>query len=186
MIADPSVEIEVMGIIAGGMKRLSEDVDARRRVLRWAASAFLPQEPESTPTNITPGTGVMQAQASAGTFSATGTLTASQARSHDSLPDLYAAVSPASDADRALVVGYWFQVLQGEQDLDGFQINKELKHLGHGVSNITTALSSLIERKPQLVIQTRKSGNSKQARKRYRLTDAGIKAVERLLAGGDQ
>lgn len=86
---------------------------------------------------------------------------------------------------KPLVVGYWFQVLQGEQDLDGFQINKELKHLGHGVSNITTALSSLIDRKPQLVIQTRKSGNSKQARKRYRLTDAGIKAVERMLAGGE-
>jgi DNA-binding PadR family transcriptional regulator len=53
------------------------------------------------------------------------------------------------------------------------------------VSNITTALSSLIERKPQLVIQTRKSGNSKQARKRYRLTDAGIRAVERMISGGE-
>jgi hypothetical protein len=184
MNADPSVEIEVMGIIASGLKKLSEDVDARRRVLRWASSAFLPQEPETTPTNITPSTGGMQAQGSAA--SGTGTVTSSHPRSHDSLPDLYAAVSPASDADRALVVGYWFQVLQGEQDLDGFQINKELKHLGHGVSNITTALSSLIERKPQLVIQTRKSGNSKQARKRYRLTDAGIKAVERMIAGGEQ
>src|ERR1700722_12540546 len=113
MNADPSVEIEVMGIIAGGMKRLSEDVDARRRVLRWAASAFLPQEPESTPINTTPGTGSLQAQGA--TVSATGTVTSSQARSHDSLPGLYAAVSPASDAARALVVGYWFQVLQGEQ-----------------------------------------------------------------------
>jgi len=32
---------------------------------------------------------------------------------------------------------------------------------------------SLIERKLQLVIQTRKSGNSKQARKLCRLNDAG-------------
>jgi DNA-binding PadR family transcriptional regulator len=114
-----------------------------------------------------------------------GTVETRPTRSFSSLPDLYSTVSPASDSSRALVVGYWFQVMQGEQDLDGFQINKELKHLGHGASNITTALSSLIERKPQLVIQTRKSGNSKQARKRYRLTDAGIKAVERMLAGGE-
>jgi len=102
------------------------------------------------------------------------------------LPDLYGTISPSSEADRALVVGYWLQVLQGEQDLDSFQINKELKNLGHGVGNITNALTSLIQRKPQLVIQTRKSGSSQQARKRYRLTDAGLKAVERMLNGGDK
>lgn len=123
--------------------------------------------------------------AAAASSSGTAALEPPQSRPSSSLPDLYAAVSPASDASRALVVGYWFQVTQGEQDLDGFQINKELKHLGHGVTNITTALSSLIQRKPQLVIQTRKSGNSKQARKRYRLTDAGVKAVERMIAGGE-
>jgi len=98
-----------------------------------------------------------------------------------SLPDLYGAVSPETNSERVLVVGYWFQVVQGENDLDGFQINRELRHLGHGIINITTALSSLIDRKPQLVIQTRKSGNSKQARKRYRLTDAGIKVVQQMI-----
>lgn len=177
---DPSLELEVMGDVATGLKKLAGDIDAARRVLQWAASAFLPGVlPTMGPSSST------SLQAAAATSSGTATLEPTQSRSFSSLPDLYAAVSPASDASRALVVGYWFQVMQGEQDLDGFQINKELKHLGHGVTNITTALSSLIERKPQLVIQTRKSGNSKQARKRYRLTDAGVKAVERVIAGGE-
>jgi predicted RecB family endonuclease len=176
---DPTLELEVMGDVAGGLKKLSGDIDALRRVLQWASSAFLP---DGLPQSVT---GTMRAQEAADSFAASGTVEADTRRSFSSLPDLYATVSPASDPARALVVGYWFQVMQGEQDLDGFQINKELKHLGHGVSNITTALSSLIERKPQLVIQTRKSGNSKQARKRYRLTDAGVKAVERMLAGGE-
>lgn len=176
---DPTLELEVMGDVAGGLKKLSGDVEAIRRVLQWASSAFLP---DGLPQ---PVTGFMRTQEAPDTASVSGSVDSGASRSFPSLPDLYSAVSPASDASRALVVGYWFQVKQGEQDLDGFQINKELKHLGHGVTNITTALSSLIERKPQLVIQTRKSGNSKQARKRYRLTDAGIKAVERMLAGGE-
>lgn len=176
---DPTLELEVMGNLAEGLKKLSGDVDAIRRVLQWAASAFLP---DGIPPAVT---GNVRIQEAADSFAASGTVEAGPSRSFSSLPDLYSSVSPASDPSRALVVGYWFQVMQGEQDLDGFQINKELKHLGHGVSNITTALSSLIERKPQLVIQTRKSGNSKQARKRYRLTDAGVKAVERMLAGGE-
>ena len=170
---DPTIELEVMGDIAGGLKKLSGNVEGIRRVLQWAASAFLP---EGAPSPMQAAMPASQASASANT---------TMSEPFSSLPDLYAAVSPSSDSARALVVGYWFQALQGEQDLDGFQINKELKHLGHGVTNITTALSSLIERKPQLVIQTRKSGNSKQARKRYRLTDAGVKAVERMVAGGE-
>lgn len=169
---NPQLEIEVMSTVAAALQKLTDDTDAKRRVLNWATSAFLPADSRpaapaiSTPAanSVDPSNGM-------------------KGRSFDSLPDLYAAVSPNSDAERALVVGYWFQVVNGNPDLDGFQINKELRHLGHAASNITNALSSLIQRKPQLVIQTRKSGSSKQARKQYRLTDAGVKAVERMIAG---
>jgi hypothetical protein len=95
---------------------------------------------------------------------------------------LFAAVSPTTDRDRALVAGYWFQAVQGEPDLDSQTLNKELKNLGHGVGNITKALFHLMNQDPQLVIQTRKSGGSAQARKRYRLTRAGMAHVEGLLA----
>jgi hypothetical protein len=172
------IELEVMGIIASGLTKLEGDIEAIRRVLQWAGSAHLPDALPQTAVTVTPTSGNLS-------MSSPPPDQPSPNRTFSTLPDLYSAASPGSDSERALVVGYWFQSLLGEQDLDGFQINKELKHLGHGISNITTALSSLIERKPQLVIQTRKSGNSKQARKRYRLTDAGVKAVDRLLAGGE-
>ena len=167
---NPQLEIEVMSAVATALQRLTDDADARRRVLDWACSAFLPAD--ARPTG--------QPAPTAATVEGHGTV---RPRSFETLPDLYSSVSPNSDAERALVVGYWFQVINGNQDLDGFQINKELRHLGHAASNITNALSSLIQRKPQLVIQTRKSGSSKQARKLYRLTDAGVKAVERMISG---
>jgi hypothetical protein len=183
---EPAKELELMGEVANTLKKAEGDTDAVRRILQWNWSAFLPAgtpTPAQAPQHIT-GSGAMTLEGA--TMVATGTVTPPSAGpSFSSLPDLYSKISPASDPHRALVVAYWFQVMQGEQDLDGFSINKELKHLGHAVGNITTALTSLIERKPQLVIQTRKSGNSKQARKLYRLTDAGIRAVERLIAGGE-
>jgi DNA-binding PadR family transcriptional regulator len=51
------------------------------------------------------------------------------------------------------------------------------------VSNITRARDGLKARQPQLVIQVQKSGKSKQARKRYKVTSAGKTEVRRMLSG---
>jgi hypothetical protein len=82
-----------------------------------------------------------------------------------------------------LVVGYWFQVHQGMKDFDSQRVNAELKNMGHGVGNITEAFTRLIDRRPQFVIQTRKSGTARQARKLYRVTNEGIKRVQSMLGG---
>jgi hypothetical protein len=81
------------------------------------------------------------------------------------------------------VVGYWFQVHQGMKDFDSQRVNAELKNMGHGVGNITDAFTTLIDGKPQYVIQTRKSGTSRQARKLYRVTNEGSNRVRDLLGG---
>jgi DNA-binding PadR family transcriptional regulator len=45
------------------------------------------------------------------------------------------------------------------------------------------ALGTLIKQKPSFVLQLRKSGNTKQARKSYKLTEAGIRAVRNMISG---
>src|SRR5439155_10143549 len=72
-------------------------------------------------------------------------------------PSLYDGASPKTDPERALVAGYFYQVVQGNPDLDSQTLNTALKNLGHGITNITDALSSLKARKPALVMQTLKS-----------------------------
>ncbi len=79
------------------------------------------------------------------------------------------------------MVGYWFQEDQKHADLDAQKINSTLKHLGHGVPNITSCFNSLIEHDPRWALQTKKSGSSKQARKKYRITGEGIKKVRSML-----
>lgn len=93
------------------------------------------------------------------------------------------ACNAGTDSSRALVAGYWLQVLQGAQNFDAQSANNELKNLGHPSANITMALGTLIKQKPSLVLQLRKSGNTKQARKLYKVTEAGIRAVRTMISG---
>lgn len=98
-----------------------------------------------------------------------------------SLAELYDAAQPKTNSDKALVAGYWLQVCKSSNNFDGFSANKELKHLGQGVANITNAIENLKTTKPALALQLRKSGKSQQARKTYKLTTAGIKRVEVMI-----
>jgi hypothetical protein len=106
-----------------------------------------------------------------------------EAPKFESLAELFDAASPKGNASKALVAAYWLQVCLGTESFEGFTANKELKNLGEGIPNITDAIDGLRTQKPSLVIQLKKSGTSRQARKTYKVTVAGIKAVENMIAG---
>ena len=106
-------------------------------------------------------------------------------QSFNSYADLVDAAQPATGLDRILVLAYWFQVVQEHEDLDAQTINSELKNLGHPSLNITRDMESLIGRVPKMMLQVRKEGTTKQARKRYKLTREGIRAVDRMLGAGN-
>ena len=96
--------------------------------------------------------------------------------------DFFDAANPRTEAERVLAVAYWVQVVEGEEGFESFVVNKQLKHLGHPVSNITRALDTMISQQPNLVQQTSKSGRAKQARKRYKVTHEGIKRVRAMIS----
>lgn len=101
----------------------------------------------------------------------------------DTFAELFEAAGPQTQPQQALVAAYWAQFHEGAENFDSQSINKELKNLGHGVTNITMALDSLKSQKPALVLQLKKSGTSQQARKTYKVTVAGKKAVEDMIGG---
>ena len=102
---------------------------------------------------------------------------------YEAVVDFYDAANPSTDAERALVIGYWKQKVEGQDEISSQGINNELKNLGYGVSNITRAMSDLIQRNPSLVRQVSKSGSSQQATKTYKLTQSGIRTVEEMISG---
>jgi hypothetical protein len=98
-----------------------------------------------------------------------------------SVGDFFDAVNPQTEAERVLVLAYWLQVVENADEFESFQVNKNLKQLGHPVSNITRALDSMISQTPRLILQTSKSGSAQQARKRFKVTREGVKRVLAML-----
>ncbi len=155
-------EIQAMGDIARALETL--DQDATRRVLKWALERF----------QLRTVSGSSVAAGSAGSAPL-------PTRSFTDFPEIFDAANPQTGLDKVLVGGYWFQVVQGQEDWDSQSLNTSLKQMGHPSSNITRDLDALIKRTPRLVLQVRKEGTSRQARKRYKLTREGIRAVEAML-----
>jgi hypothetical protein len=171
---DPIAEASAMKTIGETLKGLPPE--SIRRILLWANDAYGVTIPASRRQPVdAPGGDVPP-----GVDRGNGRL----GERFSELGDLFAAAAPTTDADKALVVGYWFQYIEGQPDLSAQTINTALKHLGEGVGNITTAFDSLKARKPAPVIQLKKAGTAKQSRKTYKLTAAGKNAVELMIAPG--
>ena len=169
---DPDPEVTAIGKVNDALTSL--DPAIQQRVLRWAADRFSVTLSQANKPAHDGDKGKQQEEKQK----------AEQPGSYNDFASLYDAVSPMTEADKALVAGYWLQVLQDAPEWSGFSANKELKHLGHGVENITVALSQLIESTPRLVMQTHKAGKTKQARKKYKLTNEGIRKIRQMLAAG--
>ena len=102
--------------------------------------------------------------------------------SGEGFADFFHRSGASLDKEKALAAAYWLRS-QGTVQFASAELNLLLKDLGYRVSNITDALSSSMSQKPALVIQVKKSGSARQARKLYKMTDAGAKWVESRLSG---
>lgn len=155
-------DIKALEVILNALKGL--DAPVQERVLRWAAEK-LELSPVSTKKATVlhrPGEGTALDR-------------------FESLADAWAAAHLITDAERALFVAAYLSKKNGQAKLTGQEINRHLKNLGHRIGSINKAIDSLQDRKPQLMVQTKKSGNTRQARKNYKVTAAGFAAAEKLL-----
>lgn len=171
---DAFAELDAMKAVATALEKLKH-VDAQGRVLRWACERY-----------GVVGIHKARSRSDVGSAAESKPEDPGDQPEYESAAELLALSGANTDTDKTLVVGYWFQRIQNQEDLESQTLNTELKHLGHGVGNITRALDNLMKQRPQLVIQLRKAGISKQARKKYKITHAGILRVQQMLSGNHQ
>jgi hypothetical protein len=173
-----STELQAMVQVESALKDLQED--ERDRVIQWALARFRIQPKVATPA-ASKATAT-ENSAAAGTGGASSN---NGAGDYEDLATFYDAAGPANDMERALVCSYWIQVHDGAADVDAQSVNTQLKHLGHGIGNVTRAFEGLKSQRPALIVQLRKEGSTQQARKRFKVTAEGKKAVERMLNGAE-
>lgn len=162
----PTKEFEAIQNIHQALEPL--DAEARRRVIKYISSLF-DLNTEAFETNENHASPIASNDQGV------------DEDKFETLADLYDAAAPVTNADKALVVGMWVQEHLGQESFSSQTINTELKHLGHGIANITSAIDQLKEAKPSLMQQLRKSGASQQARKTYKITLAGVRAVKTMI-----
>ena len=164
MVLDP--EIEVMNEICVALKTL--DNQARQRVLNWIFKRFSSDLQIQT---------ILESRKTTDKDSRSEL----EIASFQSVSDIFAKARPGKGVDRVLIVASYLQESKGGKELTAREISMQLNLLGHRVRNITATIGSLMHRKPQLMIQTRKEGKTKQAQKRYKVTAEGLAHAKRML-----
>ena len=170
------------------------DDDSKIRVIQWLISKFqLNPHPHSWAKQLNGNSLISESadvvsnknngeQIEASDFTAARVQEVGQTiESFDSVAEFFAETTPNSDWEKALVVATYLQIKNNLSDFNSYDINKELKNLGHYISEISHAFDVSISKKPQLILQMRKDGNSRQGRKKYKVSAEGIKYVKSLL-----
>ena len=173
---DVSLDPEAVALskVVGALGDLQPD--AQLRVLRYAAERFnLLVGKSPTTQNFAPSA------ENNGEPRAAGTMVVSS--EFADVGELFEIAKPKSGMMMVLVAGYWLQVCANKESFVGQEANDILKELGHPSGNITRDMDALKGRKPALIQQIAKSGKAKQARKKYRLTKAGITSIKKMLSG---
>ena len=162
-------EINAMTQISRMLSEL--DPSAAARVIRWAVDRYRGDTP-----NAAAGLTVsLSSERPAAAVVDPGTF--------QDFAALYHAAGPSTDPERTLVAGYWLQCVKNERDFGSQMANAALKELGYRVGSVNKAFDNLIQRRPSLAMQVGKGGSTQQARKRYRLTEAGVRRVLEMIAG---
>ena len=165
-------ELKAMNDVYGALKDLEDE--AKKRVIDWVIGKFsLGQQKRKFAGALE------EASEESGAKKV-------EFISFKSVADLFAKANLKTDADKVLTVAAYLQETKNVGELAGREINKELHHLGHGVGNITATITSLMNKKPQLMIQTRKEGRSQQAQKKYKVTDEGFTAAKKMIVSTEQ
>ncbi|MDB4952008.1 MAG: hypothetical protein JWM27_4657 [Gemmatimonadetes bacterium] len=94
--------------------------------------------------------------------------------------------TPETMAERALLGAYALAKGRADRTVTSQAINAELKSNGLPVPNITRAIESNLRAKPALMVQKKKMGTTRQARKQYAITPEGVAFVEEKLRAGTE
>jgi hypothetical protein len=102
---------------------------------------------------------------------------------YKSIETLFLSSNIKTVASKILLAAAYLQEKMGYDEISSFDINSRLKKMGYGVSNISNSLNTLLKKEPPLMIQTRKDGDSKQAKRKFQVTEEGLKVARTYLRG---
>jgi hypothetical protein len=101
----------------------------------------------------------------------------------DTVLDLFSESNVKKVSSKILLMAAYLQERHNFKEISSYDINFRLKRIGHGVQNISSSINGILKRKPQLMIELKKDGASKQARRKFSVTVEGLKVARGFLKG---
>jgi hypothetical protein len=178
MVYDP--ELQAMGLVFESLRNL--DSDQQRRVLRWVTDRLESPEPTgtvaSTATPIVEGPPQMTVEK---VETKSMTPDKKDISHYDTVLELFADATAKKSTSKVLLMAAYLQERHSFKEITSYEINFRLKRIGHKVTNISSLINSLLNRRPHLVIQVGADTHKKQARRKFRVTDDGLKEARSFL-----
>lgn len=171
-------ELTVMNDVAKILESLNGD--ERRRVIIWLTDFFGILDDDIDDYDIDFETG-LPISFSANDDETVGE-TLEDAPSFEPEPDTFSTffdkVAPKTAIQKIVTSAYWLETRDGKDFWKSFEINKLLKSIDIKVTSVSGTLGLEGKKDEPLVETLQKSGDSMQARKTFKLTEAGRDFVE--------
>ncbi len=103
----------------------------------------------------------------------------------ETIDDLFLMATAKKVSHRILLVAAYLQEKGNLHEVSSLDINSQLKKLGYGVSNITTLINGLLKKTPPQIIVTKKEGDTKQSRRKFKVTEKGFKDAQSFITPTD-
>ncbi|MGD2087897.1 MAG: hypothetical protein PVH61_17095 [Candidatus Aminicenantes bacterium] len=95
--------------------------------------------------------------------------------------DLFFSSNAKTITAKILLASAYLQENKNIKEFGSSDINSLMKKIGQGVSNISASINVLLAKQPPLLIQTGKTGTSKQARRTYAVTEEGLRIARNYI-----
>ena len=100
---------------------------------------------------------------------------------HDTFEDLFFSSNAKTITAKILLAAAYLQEKKKIKEFGSSDINTLLKKIRLRVPNISASINNLMQKKPPLLIQTGKLGDSKQARRTYSVTEEGLRIARNYI-----
>jgi hypothetical protein len=101
---------------------------------------------------------------------------------YDTALDLFAESSVKKATAKVLLMAAYLQERHNYKEMGSYDINFRLKRIGHGVTNISSLINSLLNRTPHLLVQVGANGEQKKhSRRKFSVTVEGLKVARSYL-----
>ncbi|MCP5051216.1 MAG: hypothetical protein GY940_28885 [bacterium] len=178
MVYEP--ELHAMSLVFEALKDL--DNGQRRRIINWVSDRLKsPGTNESVQTAATGKDPHTPGKITKKKEDAPAKPKKKDISDFDTVLDLFAESEVKKSTAKVLLMAAYLQERHSYKEISSYDINFRLKRIGYKVTNISSLINGLLNRKPHLLVQVGAEEHQKRGRRKYQVTKEGLKIARGYL-----